>query len=179
MIKAMIEGECDQETLAKLAKGRLRSKHDQLVESLEGRINQDDRWVMKELWEQIEYLNKEIAHYDDQIKEKMSPYEELLKLLMTIDLIERRSAENFLAEIGPDMSFFPSDYNLVRSGPGCVQGATNRQKRTEAEKCQKRSLASPSFVGTRWGASRRKDGYLGAMYQELCCDAGKNGPSSP
>jgi transposase len=113
MIQAMIEGESDAEKLAGLAKGRLKSKHDELVESLEGRLNQDDRWVMKELWEQMEYLEEEIARYDEEIKEKMSLYEESLKRLMTIDLIERRSAENILAEIGPDMSFFPSDDNLV------------------------------------------------------------------
>jgi transposase len=107
MILAMIEGESDPERLASLAKGRLKSKHEQLVESLEGRLKQDERWVMKELWEQMEYLEEEIARYDEEIREKMSPYEEWLERLMTIDLIERRSAENILAEIGPDMSFFP------------------------------------------------------------------------
>jgi hypothetical protein len=88
MIQAMIEGESDAETLANMAKGKLKSKHEQLVESLEGRLNQDDRWVLKELWEQMEYLEEEIARYDDQIKEKMSPYEEALERLITIDLIE-------------------------------------------------------------------------------------------
>ena len=61
---------------------------------------------MKELWEQMEYLEEEIIRYDDQIKEKMSPYEESLSRLMTINLIERRSAENLLAEIGPICRFF-------------------------------------------------------------------------
>jgi transposase len=173
MIQAMIEGESDAEKLAELAKGRLKSKHEQLVESLEGRLNEDDRWVMKELWEQMEYLEEEIARYDDQIKEKMSPYEESLERLMTIDLIERRSAENILAEIGPDMSFFPTDDNLV-SWAGLCPGSEESAKKNRSGKTPKgnqwlrRALVEPA-----WGAARRKDGYLGAMYRGIAVRRGE------
>jgi transposase len=172
MILAMIEGESDPETLAGMAKGRLKAKHEELVESLEGRLNEDDRWVMRELWEQMEYLEEEIARYDTQIKEKMSPYEESLKRLLTIDLIERRSAENILAEIGPDMSFFASDSNLV-SWAGLCPGSDESAKKNRSGKTPKgdqwlrRALVEPA-----WGAARRKDGYLGAMYRGIAVRRG-------
>src|SRR5262249_16798398 len=173
MILARIEGESDPERLANLANGRWKSKHEQWVESLEGRLNQDDRWVMKELWEQMEDLEEQIARYDDQLKEKMSPYEESLGRLMTIDLIERRSAENLVAGMGPERSFVPSDDHLVRWAglcPGSEESAKkNRSGKTpKGNQWLRRALVEPA-----WGAARRKDGCLGAMYRGIAVRRGE------
>lgn len=173
MIEAMINGESDPHSLASLAKGRLKAKHAELVECLEGRLTDDQRWVLKELREQLEFLEAEIVRYDEQIREQMSAHEEALNRLITIDLIERRSAENLLAEIGPEMSAFASDDQLVSWAglcPGSNESAgKNRSGKTpKGNQWLRRALLEPA-----WGAARRKDGYLAALYRGIAMRRGE------
>jgi transposase len=144
-----------------------------LVESLEGRLNQDQGWVLRELWEHLGFLEMEIERYDAQTKEQMHPYKESLTRLMTIDLIERRSAENILAEIGPDMSHFPDADHLISWGglcPGSDEsaGRTRSGKTPKGNRWLRRALIEPA-----WCAVRRKDGYLASLYRRLVVRRGE------
>ncbi len=116
IVKAMSDGESDPEKLAATAKGRLKAKHEQLVESLEGNLSEHQRWLLKQLLKQLEFLERVCGRYDEQIREKMQGYEEQIKLLDTINGIDRRSAENLSAETGPEMSQFPTAGDLVSWG---------------------------------------------------------------
>lgn len=100
ILKALIEGESDAETLAKLTQGRLKAPYEKIVEALAGRLTGDQRWVLKPLWEQLTYLEEEIVRYDEQIGAQMQEYDEALKRLLTIDLLERRSVENLWRRLG-------------------------------------------------------------------------------
>ena len=116
MIKALSQGENDPANLAALSQGRLKADFEQLVEALDGQLNENQRWLLKRLLGQVESLEKEIVIYSERIKEQMLPYQTQLERLDTIGGIGQRSAETLLAEIGPEMSPFPTDDQLVSWG---------------------------------------------------------------
>jgi hypothetical protein len=134
MIKAMSNGESDPAKLAALSQGRLKADFEQLVEALDGQLNENQRWLLKRLLGQVKTLEDEVAIYSERIAEQMRPYKTQLERLDTIGGIGQRSAENLLAEIGPDMSPFPTDDQLVSWGglcPGKNQsGGKNRSGKT-------------------------------------------------
>lgn len=113
MINAMSKGENDPARLAALARGRLSAKYEQLVESPDGHLHSNQRWLLKRLLEQLQTIEREIAIYSDQIKAQMSAYQTIFDRLDTISGVGRRTAETILAEIGPQMAQFPTADHLV------------------------------------------------------------------
>ena len=92
---------------------------------------------------------------------------------MTIDLIERRSAENLLAEIGPDMSVFASDDHLVSWSGLCPGSDESAGKQRSGKTPQGNPWLRRALIEPAWGAARRKDGYLGALYHRLVVRRGE------
>jgi len=173
MIRAMSQGESDPAKLAALSRGRLKTDFAQLVEALDGQLNDNQRWLLKHLLVQVESLENEIAAYSERIKEQMLPYQKQLERLDTIGGVGRLSAENLLAEIGPDMSPFPTDENLVSWGALCPgkekSGGKNRSSRTpKGNVWLKRALTEAA-----WAATLKRKSYLAALYHRLAPRRGK------
>jgi transposase len=173
MIAAMSKGESDPARLAALAKGRLKAKFEELSEALDGQLNENQRWMLKRLLEQVGALEKEIEVYSERIGEQMLSYRRQLERLDTISGVGQRSAENILAEIGPNMDQFPTDDDLVSWGALCPgkneSGGKQRSSRTpKGNKWLKRAL-----VEAGWAATHEKDSYLAALYRRLAPRRGK------
>jgi len=173
MIAAMSKGESDPARLAALAKGRLKAKYEDLTEALDGQLNENQRWMLKRLLEQVGALEKEIEVYSERIGEQMLPYRRQLERLDTIGGVAQRSAENILAEIGPNMDQFPTDDDLVSWGALCPgkneSGGKQRSSRTpKGNKWLKRTLTEAA-----WAATLERDSYLAALYRRLAPRRGK------
>ena len=108
MLKALIAGERDAEALADLAQGLLRKKEAQLREALVGRVTDHHAFMLQELLNHIEFLDQQIALFDVRIEAQTRPFAAALVRLDTITGVARRSAEQILAELGDDMSRFPT-----------------------------------------------------------------------
>jgi transposase len=113
VIRALIAGEDKPEALAKLAKGSLQAHKDRLLPALETRIGDHQRFVLGSLMRQLEHLEAEMAILDQEVAQRMHSHDELIQRLDEIPGIGRRLAETVLAEIGTDMSRFPTPAHLA------------------------------------------------------------------
>ena len=113
MLDALTSGTTDPEILAQLARGRLRSKIPALREALEGRFSAHHGLMVGRMLAHIDYLDESIAELSMEIERVMAPFSEEVKLLDTIPGVDRRTAEVLIAEIGADMSQFPTHRHLA------------------------------------------------------------------
>jgi transposase len=109
MLEALVKGTTDAETLADLALGKLRKKLPELQQALEGRVQTHHRTLLKHILAHIDFLERRLEELLHDIEELLPPYEEALALLMSIPGIQTIAAATILAEIGDDMTRFPSD----------------------------------------------------------------------
>lgn len=173
MISALSQGECDPAKLAALSRGRLKASYEQLVEALDGQLNDNQRWMLNRLLAQVETLEEEIAVYSDRIKDQMSSHHNQLERLETIGGVGRRSAENLLAEIGPDMDQFPTDDHLVSWGALCPGKDKSAGKQRSSRTPQGNKWLKRALTEAAWAASHEKNSYLAALYRRLSPRRGK------
>ncbi len=104
MLAALVAGTTDALTLARLARGRLRDKREDLERALSGRVGAHQRFLLAEQLCHVDALDESIARLSQEIAERLRPFEAELVRLQTIPGVGRRGAEVFLAEIGAEMS---------------------------------------------------------------------------
>jgi len=187
MLKAIIAGETAPEALADLAQRKMRGKIPQLVKALDGGVNGHHRYMLAMLLDHVEYLERAIADLDGHIERLLSsealneaprsndalPFDEAAKLLSTIPGVEKRTAQAVLAEIGTNMSQFPSSGHLsswagVCPGNNESAGKHRRGKTTHGNRWLKRALSQAA-----WAASHTKQTYLSAQYARIARHRGK------
>ncbi len=106
MIAAIIEESHSPEQIAHMARGRLKSKEADLVKSLQGRLSDRHRFLLKKIQNHIQWLENHISEIDRQVEKAMIPYKEQWQLLQTIPGVDKTSAAMLLAEIGVNMDCF-------------------------------------------------------------------------
>ena len=173
MMAAIVAGHTDPETLADLAKGRLREKREPLVKALGGRIKDHHRSILAELLCQIDSLEETIARFDQLIEKYCAPFEEAVALLDTIPGVGRETAEIIVAEIGTDMSRFPTAAHLA-AWAGVAPGNNESGGKRRTGKTRKGSKPlGVALNQAAHAAARTKNTYLAAQYHRLARRRGK------
>ena len=152
MLQALLDGERDSAVLAELARGRMRAKRDLLAQALCGRLRSHHAFMITEHLSHIEYLDESIARFTAEVNERLGDAEEQISLLDTIPGLSRRAAEVILAEIGSDMSRFPTAKHLA-SWAGICPGNYESAGKRKSGKTRKGSRSFTSAFD-RGGARR-------------------------
>jgi len=166
MLAALVRGETDAPTLAGLAKGRLRRKQPALVTALTGQITPVQRELLGHQLAHVEYLDRTIAALDTQVATLLAPYQAAADRLRTTTGIEQRTAEVLIAELGADMTVFPSDRHCA-SWAGLCPGHDESAGKRRSGKTRKGSRwLRAALIEAAWAASHTR-GYLAAQYRRL------------
>src|SRR3954451_5766362 len=167
MLDALVSGTTDPELLADLARGKLRQKIPALREALEGRFDRmHARWIGAIL-AHIDFLDEQITSLTEAIAEQIAPFAQAVELLCTITGVQRRTAEAIIAEIGVDMSLFPSAKQLASWAGQCPGNDQSAGKRRSGRTRRGSKWLHWALEEAALAATRSKDTYPAAQYTRL------------
>jgi len=173
MLDALVAGETDPATLAELARGRLRSKRELLVQSLTGRFTAHHAFMITEHLSQLDYLEEAMERVSEEIERRVEAEQAAIELLDTVPGISVRSAEILIAEIGTDLTRFPSAKHLASWVGICPGNKESGGKRLNGKTRHGNPALRQVLIEITHVASKTKDTYLAAQYRRIAARRGK------
>ena len=167
MLDALVAGTTDPQVLAELAKGKLRAKIPALKEALVGRFDRQHALIVSAILAHLDFLDEQIQLLSDEIEAQLAPFAGAVELLCTIPGVQRRTAESVLAEIGVDMSRFPSERHLAGWAGQCPGNDRSAGKRRSGKTRHGSKWLDTALTEAALAATRTNDVYLAAQYQRL------------
>ncbi|CCG01016.1 IS110 family transposase [Blastococcus saxobsidens] len=167
MLAALIAGTRDPKVLAALARGRMRAKLTDLEEAFTGYFTDHHARLLTTMLARIDGLSADIAELEVMIEEMVAPFTDAVAKLDEIPGIGRVAASAILAEIGLDMSRFPTDGHLcawARFAPGTKESA-GKKKGAGSTGHGNRYLAK--VIGEAVAGAAKTDTFLGERYRRL------------
>ncbi len=172
MLEALINGTDSPEMIAELARGALRRKRTQLANALDGVVGPSQRLLLASHLRNLDFLTEEIDRLSSEIEEQLSPSQELLERLDTIPGVGERVAQAILAEIGTDVSRFPTGSHLASWARVCPSNDESAGKRRSSHIGPGNPWLRATLVEAAWAATHAKHTYLAAQYRRLAARRG-------
>jgi len=174
MLDALLGGQNDPEILAELARGRMRSKIADLRKALDGRVHPHHQVLLTRILAHIDFLEESLAQLQKEMEQYLTPFDEAVKLVVSVVGIGEMAAGSLIAEIGTDMTRFASDKHLA-SWAGLSPG--NKQsggKRLSGKTTKGKPYLRAILYEVAWAISHTRNNYLSAFYHRIVRRLGKN-----
>jgi transposase len=173
MLRALLDGERDPGVLAELARGRLRNKLPALREALRGRFSAHHALLVRLALDHIEQLERSITALDAEVDRVIGPFAQARDRLDTITGVGKRAAECMIAEIGVDMSVFPTAAHLASWAGRCPGNNVTGGRRRSGRTTKGNVWLGEILIECAWAAARCRDTYLAAQFWRLARRIGK------
>jgi len=173
MLEALLEGSTNPEVLAELARGKLRAKLPELKKALEGRFRSHHRFMLEQILLHLDFLDQQLQRINQEIAKRSAPFQEEITLLCKIHGIEIKGAQNIIAEIGVDMSRFPTDDHLCSWGGLCPGNNESAGKRKSGRTRKGDHWFRRTMIEVAWAAARTKNSYSNSLYHRIAARRGK------
>jgi transposase len=167
ILQAIIEGQSDPEKLADLAQGTARKKRAELLQALHGRIRSHHRGLLKMHLDLVTALEKAVAEVDATVGKALPSIHESARLLTTMPGVSEVTAHVVVAEIGVDMTRYPTDAHLRSWATFCPRNDESAGKRRSTRVRKGAPWLKTTMVTAAWAAVRVKDSYFQAQFHRL------------
>jgi len=173
MLAALIAGERDPKRLAQLARARMRAKLGLLEEAFTGFFTDHHAFLLTRMLDRVDALSADIAALDTRIEALVGPFAHAVDRLDEIPGVGQTAAHLLLAEVGVDMTRFPTAGHLVswaKFAPGVKESAG---KRTGRGATGHGNPYLARVLGEAAVAAGRTDTFLGERYRRIARRRGK------
>ena len=167
MLAALVAGERDPKVLAQLARARLRAKLGLLEEAFCGFFTDQHAFLLAKMLARVDGLDADLAELDAKLEELIAPLAEAVERLDEIPGVGRLAAHLLIAEIGTDMTRFPTAGHLVswaKFAPGVTESA-GKPKGSGSTGHGNPYLAR--VLGEAAVAAGKTDSFLGERYRRI------------
>jgi transposase len=174
MLDALVAGQRDPEALAELARGRLRSKLPELRQALDGRLQPHQVFLLQQILAHIDFLQESLERLQGEIDQRLVPFEEAVTLLESLPVVLELAAAVVIAEIGVDMTRFPSAGHLASWVGVCPGNRVSAGKRLSGKTTKGNAYLRAVLCQIAWVIARcKRPNYLTAQYHRIARRRGK------
>jgi transposase len=167
ILEAIVAGVQEPTELAKLRDRKCKQSEEAFVDALTGVVTDHHRFLLRMHLDQIDSIHKSIEAVECELDRHLQPFRAAESLLLTMPGVEKTTARVLIAEIGTDMSRFPSVEHLRSWACICPRNDESAGKRRSTRTRPGAPWLKATLVQAAWSAVRTKDSYFRARYARL------------